>query len=347
VINDILPNASTTTEQVEARAVANRTRDRILQSSWFVLLDFAAYLRRYLPKVSDAIEARKNEALTTTAERNLFAKLNEVKYTSDNPNVSMTLAQALVGFEQHRTTLEQGPTLLSDKTRTDFKSLPRFAFAAIKPQNTTKVKLDFTETLVGSGPNAVKAAVEAALKEHPPDRAVPPPPAIAQASIPSNRSTRFVLRCVLDRPQCGAGAEILSEPTEPFAMAPFFDPDAPARQVRIALPVDTSPAALRKYPKSASFVISDVLCGQVGGVRKLTLGDLVLSVLPWPFHKDLPEPDVTPCGTGMLCSLSIPIVTLCALILLIIIAVLFTIFFGWLPFLISCFPLRLKAKEQV
>ena len=45
--------------------------------------------------------------------------------------------------------------------------------------------------------------------------------------------------------------------------------------------------------------------------------------------------------------LSIPIVTLCALILLIIIVILFTVFFGWLPFLISCFPLKLKAKEQV
>lgn len=27
-----------------------------------------------------------------------------------------------------------------------------------------------------------------------------------------------------------------------------------------------------------------------GNKRKITLGDLILSVLPWPFHKDLPSP---------------------------------------------------------
>ena len=28
-----------------------------------------------------------------------------------------------------------------------------------------------------------------------------------------------------------------------------------------------------------------------GNKRKITFGDLVLSVLPWPFHKDLPSPN--------------------------------------------------------
>ena len=46
-------------------------------------------------------------------------------------------------------------------------------------------------------------------------------------------------------------------------MANFFDPDAPARPVRIALPIDTSPAGLRKFDKNAAFVMSDMLCGQV------------------------------------------------------------------------------------
>jgi hypothetical protein len=157
---------------------------------------------------------------------------------------------------------------------------------------------------------------------------------------------------VFDRPRCGAlMPPVVSEPSEPFVMSAFFDPDAPARPVRIALPVDTSPAGLRKYQKSASLLISDVLCGQVGASRTLTLGDLVLSVLPWPFHKDLPEPKVEPCksgdlGLGMVCSLSIPIVTLCAIILLIIIVSILDIFFRWLPYLFTCFPLPLRAKEQ-
>jgi hypothetical protein len=48
----------------------------------------------------------------------------------------------------------------------------------------------------------------------------------------------------------------------------------------------------------------------------------------------------------MLCTLSIPIITICALILLIIIVLLLDIIFKWIPYLIFCLPLPgLKAKD--
>lgn len=184
-----------------------------------------------------------------------------------------------------------------------------------------------------------------------------PAPAVPAAAIaPANALQGiFVIRCVYERPQClPAHHEVLSDPTEPFELAGFFDPDAPARPIRIGLPIDTSPAGLRKFDKNTAVVISDTLCGQLGRLRGITLGDLVLSVLPWPFHKDLPSlaGDGAPCRTGndlslgMICSLSIPIVTLCALILLIIMVALFDFLFRWLPFFVFCFPLPgLKAKK--
>ena len=43
-------------------------------------------------------------------------------------------------------------------------------------------------------------------------------------------------------------------------------------------------------------------------------------------------------GLGVICSLSIPIVTICALIVLLIIASILNIIFYWLPYLISCRP---------
>jgi hypothetical protein len=342
---------NSTAAKEEAPQVALRARNQILQSSWLVLLDFAAYLRRFLPPVSAAIDSGNPAGLTTDAERALYTKLTDVKFKSDTPPGVVTLAQALKGFDLvFRDILESAPTLFTDATRSSFDTLPRFAFGEVawpRFYNSSYEDRKFSDSYNGPGPNGVKAAVEAALKERAPEASVPPPPPTSSVAIPANRSTRFVIRCVLDRPHCGAiHPPILSEPTDPFVMAPFFDPDAPARQVRIALPVDTSPSGLKKFPKGASFLISDVLCGQLGSARKLTLGDLVLSVLPWPFHKDLPEPNVEPCADGMICSLSIPIVTICAFILLIIIAILLNIFFFWLPFLISCFPLPLKAKEQ-
>ena len=134
-------------------------------------------------------------------------------------------------------------------------------------------------------------------------------------------------------------------------MAGFFDPDAPARPIRIALPIDTSPAGLRKFDKNTAFMISDMLCGQINRVKGMTLADLVLSVLPWPFHQDLPKSDGGPCASGgiefgMMCSLSIPIITICALLMLMIIVSLLDIIFRWMPFFIFCFPLpKFKSKS--
>ena len=164
---------------------------------------------------------------------------------------------------------------------------------------------------------------------------------------------RYVLRFVHQRCDCGPlHPAVMSEPSEVFELAGFFDVDAPLRPIRIALPFDTSPGGLRKYGKNSAFIMSDLLCGQMKRVRRLGFGDLVLSVLPWPFHKDLSVPDGGPCGGsgassfGTICSLSIPIITIVAFILLIVIATLLDLIFRWLPFLMVCFPIPgLKGKK--
>src|SRR5690606_10190015 len=201
--------------------------------------------------------------------------------------------------------------------------------------------------------------VSDALKKLPPDpqQRIPLVPLAAQLSQTIENgdyaNDTFVIRCVFERPNCPPGVRpaVVSQPTEPFRLAAYFDPDAPMRPIRIPMPVDTSPAGLRKHARNTMFVLSDMLACQVKKARSITFGDLVLSVLPWPFHKDLP--DVTPEGCesgafdmGMLCTLSIPIITICALILLIIIVLLLDIIFKWVPYLIFCLPLPgLKAKD--
>jgi hypothetical protein len=193
------------------------------------------------------------------------------------------------------------------------------------------------------------------VKALPVDSTTPePPPPLAATRPFAEREGLFVIRCVFERPNCGPlDPPVVSDPSERFQMAGFFDPDAPARPIRIALPIDTSPAGLRKHDKNTAFMISDMLCGQIGRFKSLSLGDLVLSVLPWPFHKDLSmsAPDQGACQTGggvefgMICSLSIPIITICALILLMVIVFLFDLIFKWIPFFIMCFPLpKFKSK---
>jgi hypothetical protein len=183
------------------------------------------------------------------------------------------------------------------------------------------------------------------------EASVPPAPLATQAPLDA-RGGQFVIRCVFERPMCGPlDPPVLSEPTSPFQLAGFFDPDAPARPIRIALPIDTTPAGLRKFDKNTAFMISDSLCGQMQRMNGVTFGDLVLSVLPWPFHKDLSSkvPNVKGCKSGvdigMICTFSIPIITICALILLMIIVLLFDFIFKWMPLFRICFPLpKFKAK---
>jgi hypothetical protein len=163
---------------------------------------------------------------------------------------------------------------------------------------------------------------------------------------------KFRLRFVHLNEDCGPlHPPTLSESSREFELASFFDSDAPARPVRISLPMDTSPAGLRKHARGTAFVLSNMLCGQVQRAKGLGLIDLIRQVLPWPLHKDIKVDAGGGCKTaggdiGMICSLSIPIVTLCALILLMIIVTLLDFIFRWVPWLIFCFPVPgLKGKK--
>jgi hypothetical protein len=140
---------------------------------------------------------------------------------------------------------------------------------------------------------------------------------------------RHVIRLVYDRPRCRCVT--ISEPTRPFVLASFFDPDAPARPIRIQMPIDTSPEGLRKFDKGVAFMLSDQLRKQmarVSGLKELMDGEVGA------------EPDLS---IGLICSFSIPIISICALILLLIIVSLLNIIFWWLPFFKLCLPLRLRA----
>lgn len=201
--------------------------------------------------------------------------------------------------------------------------------------------------------------VIAAIDASHPAASAPPVPFAAQLrdALKSTAGDEgwFRIRCAYVRCDCGPlQPTVLSVPSQQFQLASFFDPDAPARPIRIALPIDTSAAGLRKHNRNTAFVISDVLCGQLQRAKGLGLGDLVLSVLPWPFHKDLDVggDGVGACKSGevnigMICSLSIPIITICALILLFMIVLVLDFIFKWIPWFIMCFPLpKFRAKQS-
>jgi hypothetical protein len=139
--------------------------------------------------------------------------------------------------------------------------------------------------------------------------------------------TEYVLRCVYLKPACGKLCPpLVSAATRPFRLAAFFDLDAPARPIRIELPLKTGIAHLRKARKNVGFILSKELRKQMSRVvdlKKTMDGDLAAAK-----SFDL----------GELCMFSIPIITLCAFIVLMIFLSLLNIIFWWLPFLKICLP---------
>jgi hypothetical protein len=358
-----------------------RTATQEQTISWYALLDFERFLNGYLPRVHDVLAGKRDRTDLNGPELQLLEWLEGLVLSPAVQNalgaqVKHTLAEALALLAQTPAIgvgLEAVDVLYDASDPNPDPRWPSFRFplASSLLGNTlaanTLTKGPFPFTVEGQDMSgraatrqdaldqidavlqALDKLVEGALPAIDPATAAPELPIDTKPQLDS-RAAWFAIRCVYERPNCGPfDPPIVSEPTTPFQMAGFFDPEAPVRPVRLPMPFDISPAGLRKFPKGATLMISDMLCGQLKRIRQLTLGDLVLSVLPWPFHKDLPSVDGNgPCADSMgeFCSLSIPIVTLAALILLIIIVALFDLFFHWLPFLFFCFPLKLSGKRN-
>ena len=361
VINQALRSLPQANESQEKEGFAGRAqaidgvREQIQTASWYILLDLAEFLRTELPDVwaqvvdppatapapGTLLHALQLPVPLPTSRAGFFLEVTPAPPTPpiyDNGDIEPTLADALRAVTA--TDVPEGledVTAAYDRQAPDPK-WPSFLFPLADPDRAD-------ETFIGALRAKLKqldTLIAAELATSPTD-APQPATTLLTPSAFNVRDGWFVIRNVFERPNCGQlKPPVVSAPTKPFELAPFFDPDAPARPIRIALPADTTPAGLRKYAKSTVFQFSNILCGQVDGLKKITFGDLVRSVLPWPFYKALDLKAVGVCKDGeapegLACSLSIPIVTICALILLIMIVTLLDYIFRWIPWFIACF----------
>ena len=358
----------------EAEADAQRLllsfRERAQTAGWFLLLDLARFLEAQLPRVWQALLGTPPTPALNAAEAAAAAALSSIRMSDELTDAlgdslpdwtvepSLAAALALISAGDVPDALEATDRELDLDDPPGTGGWPEFLFLPAHPAVTVD-PIAQNDAMAGPQPDladapdeavaALSAVIAAALPATPagpvPELAAPPAPLAAGDAW-------FTIRCVYERPNCtGFARPVVSRPSVAFQMASFFDPDAPARALRIAMPLDISPAALRKYKKGAGFVLSDLFCGQMQRFKRLTLGDLIRSVLPWPLHKDLPGGAATPCGAGgtpfgLFVSISIPIVTICAFILMIIMVALFDLIFRWLPYLIVAFPIPgLRGKQ--
>ena len=305
-------------EEVETQVVEPLTKlksyqqtasdTQVLEASQFILLDFALFLLKNLPTLWLAL---LDPALPAPGD-NTSALYALLKTPIDGGPITWQLAlqQALISKSQ---IVNGGPPVLPfnlQKSNIDPSALHTALETAIGP---------YVSLPSGSPESKASSADASAVPEMP--------------KLDPSGNTRYVLRCVYQCPRCGPlRPDVVSDATVPFAIAPFFDFDAPARPIRITMPIDTSIAGLRKFRKNVGILISNKLREQMESVTNLK--DALDGKVASGNQFDL----------GTICSFSIPIITICALIVLMIFLILLNIVFWWLPFIRICFPIKLKAS---
>ena len=282
-------------------------RQPLIEASQFVLLDFAQFLHDNLGWFPSASWTGPTDAKGATLWAILAAPVVTASSTSWRSALATAWTERLI--------------LSGDA------------------EGTSALQLNLD--MPGLTPDAIDAAVVAALPELPtPDPAGPavsiqgdvvPPPAVPK--LDTRSASHYVIRCVYRRPECGALCpDVVSARSATFRIASFFDLDAPSRTITIAMPIDTSIKDLRKLRKSVNFMLSNELRQQMNRVTSLK------DALDGKFA------DAASVDLGLICSFSIPIITICALLVLMIFISLLNIVFWWSPFLKICFPIGLKAK---
>lgn len=133
----------------------------------------------------------------------------------------------------------------------------------------------------------------------------------------------------------GAGEDcppalVWSEYTEAFQIAAWWR-NGPGRPTLIALP-DPTPQNLRELKPNVAFKLSP---GLFDLLRRNTPGDFL----------DGKATAGVGIGLQWICGFNIPIITLCAFIVLFIFLVLLNIVFWWLPFVRVCIPLPAPKEE--
>lgn len=144
-----------------------------------------------------------------------------------------------------------------------------------------------------------------------------------------NMDARYELQAFVrvDRSDCGCPPQtVWTAPRQPIEIVPWFEGgEAPPRVIELP-----SPTSLKgKIAPNIAFKVPEEIQKFMSGLK---LDKLMEGEQP---------PDKL--GFGMICGFSIPIITICAFIVLQIFLALFHILFWWLPFIRICIPFPKKA----
>jgi len=264
---------------------------------------------KHLPDIAAVLAGETGAALTGPK---LIEKQALLAHLNQPPSSGFTLAKLIGDVAKKRETLNQpggveGDTALDAVGLGVGYNLKSAAASGPHPRQAELVKL-------------IDLARAALPDELPP---------VTLPKLSQRDDERYLVRCVYERPLCRPEPAVVSQPSLSFRLAPFFDPDAPARPVRIPLPGDVSIAGMRKFKKNVSFMMSDAMRSKMerlNGAEKAVLDG------------DEPNPD-QPFDLAFICSFSIQIIFMVAFMLLLIFVFVLNIIFSWIIFFRICLPI--------
>lgn len=139
---------------------------------------------------------------------------------------------------------------------------------------------------------------------------------------------RYVVRAFvrLKCPQGGPDHVVWSQESPAFTIAPWYE-GAGAPPVQIALPDATDKSLLKALKPNVAFIVPPAMQNLLKGKAKDLLEGNA-SASPW--------------GLSWICSFNIPVITICAFIVLNIFLSLFNLIFGWMFFIKICLPFPKK-----
>lgn len=284
----------------------------------YIILELGEFLQNNLPTVWKALETG-NTASLPTAMKTLYDKLTiDLKVKSGGSD--KTLAEVIAQYKAHFPLLHgQGEfpaTSLdftvftpsdTDPTTPNLVTLEEVIYAAIDEENE---------------PILIPGGEGSELVQLIKNQVQPQPTA----------EPFYHIRTVYEYdPECPPVVSLL--PTRPFRLTKFFEPDAPARLVRLEAP-SIKPKDLRQFARGVGIEMSP----ELHKLASCMSGDDMDGVID-----SIENCDDSGFSIQMICSFSIQIIFLVAFIVMFIFLISLNFIFGWLFYLRICLPIPKKA----
>lgn len=282
----------------------------------YVILELGEFLQNHLPTVWTALETG-NTASLPTAMKDLYDQLT-IHLEVESDGSDEPLADVISAYKGYFSLLRGEGNIPT--TDFDFRNFSKGNLDTLQDHVEDAVDVENEPIQVSGGESSELVQL---IKNQ-----VQPRPETGAEPI---YTIRMVYDYAPNDPFCPPIVSPL--PTRPFRLTKFFDPDAPARLVRLEAP-SIKPRDLRKYARGVGIEMSP----ELHKLASCMSGDDADAVI-----NSIENCDDGGFSIQMVCTFSIQIIFLVAFIVMFIFLISLNFIFGWLAYLRICLPIPTKS----